>query len=232
MKQSRPHVPVITVDGPSGSGKGTLCRLLARELGWNLLDSGALYRLVGLAARNHGVGIDNHAALEVLAGHLDVQFQAGADDAGDVCVVLEGEDVTGVVRGEEVGALASQVGAVAAVRAALLDRQRAFCVLPGLVADGRDMGTEVFPEAELKVFLTASPEERAARRFRQLIDKGDAVSLPRLVADIEARDRRDLERSVSPLRPSPEAVLIDTTGIAIADVFSRRMSLARDRGLA
>jgi cytidylate kinase len=232
MKQSRPQVPVITVDGPSGSGKGTLCRLLARELGWNLLDSGALYRLVGIAARNHGVGIDNHAALEVLAGHLDVQFQPGADDAGDVRVVLEGEDVTGVVRSEEVGALASQVGAVAAVRAALLDRQRAFCVLPGLVADGRDMGTEVFPEAELKVFLTASPEERAARRFRQLIDKGDAVSLPRLVADIETRDRRDLERSVSPLRPSPEAVLIDTTGVSIAEVFARLMSLARERGLA
>ena len=231
MKQSRPQVPVITVDGPSGSGKGTLCRLLARELGWNLLDSGALYRLVGIAARNHGVGIDNHAALEVLAGHLDVQFQAGADDAGDLRVVLEGEDVTGVVRSEEVGALASQVGAVAAVRAALLDRQRAFCVLPGLVADGRDMGTEVFPDAELKVFLTASPEERAARRFRQLIDKGEAVSLPRLVADIEARDRRDLDRSVSPLRPSPEAVLIDTTGIAVADVFARLMSLARERGL-
>ena len=161
-----------------------------------------------------------------------MQFQPGADDAGDVRVVLEGEDVTGVVRSEEVGALASQVGAVAAVRAALLDRQRAFCVLPGLVADGRDMGTEVFPEAELKVFLTASPEERAARRFRQLIDKGDAVSLPRLVADIEARDRRDFERSVSPLRPSPEAVLIDTTGVAIADVFARLMSLARERGLA
>lgn len=231
MKQSRPQVPVITVDGPSGSGKGTLCRLLARELGWNLLDSGALYRLVGIAARNHGVGIDNHAALEVLAGHLDVQFQAGADDAGDLRVVLEGEDVTGVVRSEEVGALASQVGTVAAVRAALLDRQRAFCVLPGLVADGRDMGTEVFPDAELKVFLTASPEERAARRFRQLIDKGEAVSLPRLVADIEARDRRDLDRSVSPLRPSPAAVLIDTTGIAVADVFARLMSLARDRGL-
>lgn len=232
MKQSRPHVPVITVDGPSGSGKGTLCRLLARELGWNLLDSGALYRLVGLAARNHGVEVDNHAALEVLAGHLDVQFEPGMDDSGDVRIVLEGEDVTGLVRSEEVGALASQVGAVAAVRAALLDRQRAFCVAPGLVADGRDMGTEVFPGAELKVFLTASPEERAVRRFRQLIDKGDAVSLPRLVADIEARDRRDLERPVSPLRPSPEAVVIDTTGIAIADVFARLMSLIRDRGLA
>lgn len=232
MKQSRPHVPVITVDGPSGSGKGTLCRLLARELGWNLLDSGALYRLVGLAARNHGVEVDNHAALEVLAGHLDVQFEPGMDDSGDVRIVLEGEDVTGLVRSEEVGALASQVGAVAAVRAALLDRQRAFCVAPGLVADGRDMGTEVFPGAELKVFLTASPEERAVRRFRQLIDKGDAVSLPRLVADIEARDRRDLERPVSPLRPSPEAVVIDTTGIAIVDVFARLMSLIRDRGLA
>ncbi len=232
MKQPRMSVPVITIDGPSGSGKGTVCRLLARTLGWSLLDSGALYRLVGLAARNHGVDMDNHPALEVLAGHLDVQFEPGDDEGGELRIVLEGDDVTQAVRSEEVGALASQVAAVGAVRAALLARQRAFRIQPGLVADGRDMGTEVFPDAELKVFLTASASERAARRYRQLIAKGDTVSLPRLVSDIEARDRRDTERAVSPLRPSPEAVLLDTTGLGIKEVFEHLLRLARERGLA
>lgn len=225
------RIPVITVDGPSGSGKGTVCRLLARSIGWNLLDSGALYRLVGLAARNHGVDMDNHPALEVLAGHLDVQFEPGAGD-DDLRIVLEGEDVTQTVRTEEVGALASRVASVGAVREALLARQRAFRVKPGLVADGRDMGTVVFPDAELKVFLTASAEERAQRRYRQLIAAGDAVSLPRLVSDIEARDRRDTERTVSPLRPAAEAVVVDTTGRSIAEVFNHLSRLAQDRGLA
>lgn len=231
MTQRRINVPVITVDGPSGSGKGTVCRLLARSLGWHLLDSGALYRLVGLAARNHGVDMDNHPALEVLSGHLDVQFEPGAGD-DDLRIVLEGEDVTQTVRTEEVGALASRVAAVGAVREALLARQRAFRVKPGLVADGRDMGTAVFPDAELKVFLTASAEERAQRRYRQLIATGDAVSLPRLVSDIEARDRRDTERAVSPLRPAAEAVVVDTTGRSIDEVFSHLSRLAQDRGLA
>jgi len=231
MTPRRISVPVITVDGPSGSGKGTVCRLLARSIGWNLLDSGALYRLVGLAARNHGVDMDNHPALEVLAGHLDVQFEPGAGD-DDLRIVLEGEDVTQTVRTEEVGALASRVASVGAVREALLARQRAFRVKPGLVADGRDMGTVVFPDAELKVFLTASAEERAQRRYRQLIAAGDAVSLPRLVSDIEARDRRDTERTVSPLRPAAEAVVVDTTGRSIAEVFNHLSRLAQDRGLA
>jgi cytidylate kinase len=231
MTLRRISVPVITVDGPSGSGKGTVCRLLARSIGWNLLDSGALYRLVGLAARNHGVDMDNHPALEVLAGHLDVQFEPGAGD-DDLRIVLEGEDVTQTVRTEEVGALASRVASVGAVREALLARQRAFRVKPGLVADGRDMGTVVFPDAELKVFLTASAEERAQRRYRQLIAAGDAVSLPRLVSDIEARDRRDTERAVSPLRPAAEAVVVDTTGRSIAEVFNHLSRLAQDRGLA
>ena len=231
MTLRRISVPVITVDGPSGSGKGTVCRLLARSIGWNLLDSGALYRLVGLAARNHGVDMDNHPALEVLAGHLDVQFEPGAGD-DDLRIVLEGEDVTQTVRTEEVGALASRVASVGAVREALLARQRAFRVKPGLVADGRDMGTVVFPDAELKVFLTASAEERAQRRYRQLIASGDAVSLPRLVSDIEARDRRDTERAVSPLRPAAEAVVVDTTGRSIAEVFNHLSRLAQDRGLA
>lgn len=221
-------IPVIAVDGPSGSGKGTICRLLARELGWNLLDSGALYRLVGLAARNHGVAFDNHAALEVLAGHLDVQFQPGEDEAR---VILEGEDVSTVVRTEEVGALASRVAAVPEVRASLLLRQRAFRIRPGLVADGRDMGTVVFPDAQFKVFLTASADERAQRRYKQLKDKGEAVSLPRLVADIEARDRRDIERSVAPLRPADDALVVDTTGMGIGEVFALLMAEVKERGM-
>ncbi|MCG3169597.1 MAG: Cytidylate kinase [Pseudomonadales bacterium] len=227
-KKKQEDAPVLAVDGPSGSGKGTVCRLLARELGWNLLDSGALYRLVGIAARNHRVGLDNHAALEVLAGHLDVQFQPG-DDEGRV--ILEGEDVGPILRSEEVGALASEVAAVPAVRSALLTRQRAFRIPPGLVADGRDMGTVVFPDATLKVFLTASAGERAERRYKQLKDKGEAVSLPRLVEDIEARDRRDSERAVAPLRPAPDAVLLDTTGMGITEVFLRLMAEVRERGI-
>ncbi|HQY69262.1 MAG TPA: (d)CMP kinase [Pseudomonadales bacterium] len=223
-------IPVIAVDGPSGSGKGTVCRLLARELGWNLLDSGAMYRLVGLAARNHGVRLDNHAALDVLAGHLDVQFRPGEDTA-EARVILEGEDVSQLLRTEEVGALASEVAAVPAVRASLLRRQRAFKIRPGLVADGRDMGTVVFPEAQFKVFLTASADERARRRYKQLKDKGEAVSLPRLVADIEARDRRDTERSVAPLRAAPDAVTVDTTGMGIQEVFDLLMAEVKERGM-
>lgn len=225
------EVPVIAIDGPSGSGKGTICRLLARDLGWNLLDSGALYRVVALAARNHGVGLDNCDALEVLAGHLDVQFQADGGGLAEARIVLEGEDVTELVRSEELGALASEVAAIACVRSALLQRQRAFKTPPGLVADGRDMGTVVFPEAQLKVFLTASADERAMRRYKQLKNKGEDVSLPRLVADIQARDRRDMERSVAPLRAAPDAVSVDTTGLSVEEVFERVLSEANDRGL-
>ena len=221
---------VLTVDGPSGSGKGTVCRLLARELGWNLLDSGALYRLVGIAARKHGVEFGDHPALGALARHMDVQFRADASGE-EACVLLEGEDVSAIVRSEQVGALASEVAAVPAVRNALLMRQRAFRVAPGLVADGRDMGTVVFPDAALKVFLTASAAERAQRRYKQLKEKGEAVSLPRLVEDIEARDRRDTERAVAPLRAAPDAVLIDTTGIGITEVFLRLMAEVKGRGM-
>jgi len=224
------HIPVIAVDGPSGSGKGTICRLLAHALGWNLLDSGALYRLVGLAARNHGVEFDNHAALEVLAEHLDVQFRTGRD-AAEARVILEGEDVSDLLRSEEVGALASRVAAVPEVRSSLLLRQRAFRIAPGLVADGRDMGTVVFPDAQFKVYLTASAGERAQRRYKQLKDKGEAVSLPRLVADIEARDRRDTERSVAPLRPADDALTVDTTGLGIEEVFALLIAEVKERGM-
>jgi len=224
-------IPVVTVDGPSGSGKGTICRLLARELGWHLLDSGALYRVTALAARNHGVAFDDHQAMEVLAGHLDVQFEAGTDLGDEARVILEGDDVTDLVRTEETGALASEVAVIPVVRSALLQRQRAFRTRPGLVADGRDMGTVVFPQAELKIYLTASADERAERRFLQLQQKGENVSLPRLVSDIKARDKRDMERAVAPLRPAQDALTVDTTGVGIDAVFQQVLSAAIDKGL-
>ena len=223
-------VPVIAVDGPSGSGKGTICQLLSVELGWHLLDSGALYRVTALAAHNHGVDIGNAEALQVLAGHLDVQFVVDDTDHS-TRVVLEGEDVSEQIRTEAVGQLASEVATVAPVRTALLSRQRAFQQPPGLVADGRDMGTIVFPSAPLKIFLTASPEERADRRYLQLKSQGQAVSLPDLVADIQNRDRRDMERSIAPLRPAADAVTIDTTGMSIDQVLRTVLDAAGEKQL-
>lgn len=223
-------VPVITVDGPGGSGKGTLCGLLARRLGWNLLDSGALYRLLAFAARNHGVDLTNEEALTVLAAHLDVQFLSAAD--GSERIVLEGEDVSNVIRTEVVGAGASQVAALPAVRDALLERQRAFRESPGLVADGRDMGTVVFPDAPLKIFLTASAEERARRRYLQLKGKGEDVNLPSLLDEIIARDERDTQRAVAPLKPAPDAILLDSTDLSIEQVLERILSEVEIRDLA
>ena len=223
------QVPVITVDGPSGSGKGTICQLLARELGWQLLDSGALYRLVGLAARHHGVELDDQEALVVLAAHLDVQFVAREDDT--VQIILEGEEVTDAIRTEAVGKDASIVAALPEVRDALLGRQRAFAELPGLIADGRDMGTVVFPEASLKVYLDASAEERAVRRYNQLINKGLGASLQAILEDIQARDDRDMNRSVAPLKPAADAVILDTTKMSIDEVLAAVMDEARHKGL-
>lgn len=223
-------VPVITVDGPGGSGKGTLCGLLARRLGWNLLDSGALYRLLAFAARNHGVDLTNEEALTVLAAHLDVRFLSTAD--GSQRIVLEGEDVSNVIRTEVVGAGASQVAALPAVRDALLERQRAFRESPGLVADGRDMGTVVFPDAPLKIFLTASAEERARRRYLQLKGKGEDVNLPSLLGEIIARDERDTQRAVAPLKPAPDAILLDSTDLSIEQVLERILSEVAARDLA
>jgi len=226
---SNRQVPVITIDGPSGSGKGTICQLLARELGWELLDSGALYRLVGLAARHHGVALDNEEALVVLAAHLDVQFVARTDD--NVQIILEGEEVTDAIRTEVVGKDASIVAAIPAVRDALLERQRAFAEPPGLIADGRDMGTVVFPDAALKIYLDASAEERASRRYNQLINKGLGASLQAILEDIQARDDRDMNRAVAPLKPAADAVILDTTTMSIKEVLAAVMDDARHKGL-
>ncbi len=225
------QAPVITIDGPSGSGKGTIAGLLARQLGWNLLDSGALYRLLAFAASNHGVDLTNEEAMKVLAAHLDVQFIAAADGKGQ-SIILEGEEVTDVIRNEQVGAGASQVASLPAVREALLQRQQAFKEMPGLVADGRDMGTVVFPEAPLKVFLTASAEERARRRYLQLKGKGHDVNLASLLDEIRARDERDTQRAVAPLKPAADAILLDSTELSIEDVLERILSEVANRDLA
>lgn len=220
-------VPVITVDGPSGVGKGTLCQWLAERLGWHLLDSGALYRVLGLAAKHHGVALDKATALVPLAAHLDVQFLH--NPKGERLVILEGEDVTRDIRTEAAGSAASLVASFPDVRQALLERQRAFRDSPGLVADGRDMGTVVFPDAPLKLFLTASAMERAQRRHRQLLQMGQDVNLDGLLQEINVRDERDRNRSVAPLVPAEDGVLIDTTELSIDDVKNRVLVLLRQR---
>ncbi len=223
--------PVITIDGPSGSGKGTIAGLLAKQLGWNLLDSGALYRLLAFAARNHGVDLTNEEAMKLLAAHLDVQFVAGGAGHGQR-IILEGEEVTDAIRNEQIGAGASLVASLPAVREALLMRQQAFQEMPGLVADGRDMGTVVFPDAPLKVFLTASAEERARRRYLQLKDKGDDVNLASLLDEIRARDERDTQRAVAPLIPAADAIQLDSTELSIEQVMERILSEVANRDLA
>ena len=230
MQVTEKECPVITLDGPGGAGKGTVSLKVAETLGWHLLDSGALYRLVGLAAEHHGVALDNEASLGVLAQHLDVQFLADSA-AGGVRVVLEGEDVTQTLRTERVGKLASLVAALPQVREALLMRQRAFCEPPGLVCDGRDMGTVVFPQAPLKIFLTASADERARRRFEQLREKGITASLSDLKNDIMERDARDMQRATAPLKPAEDALQLDTTCMSITEVVDLILAEASRRGL-
>jgi CMP/dCMP kinase len=218
--------PVITIDGPSGSGKGTIARRVADALGYHLLDSGALYRLTALAARRAGISLDDPARLADVAQHLEVTF--GSDVDGAERVWLAGEDVTAELRTEQTGAGASRVAALQPVRDALLALQRSFRKPPGLVADGRDMGTQVFTDAGLKVFLTASAGERATRRHKQLKGKGIDVSLAALSRDIEARDRRDSERSVAPLRPAKDARMLDSSGRSIDEVAGIVLDWARE----
>lgn len=222
-------VPVITIDGPSGSGKGTIAQRVARALGWHFLDSGALYRLVALAARNHGVGWDNEAGLEVLARNMDVQFIAS--DKGDPRIVMEGEDVSRDIRTDEMGQGASKVAILPAVREGLLQRQRDFREMPGLVADGRDMGTVVFTDAPLKIYLTASADERADRRYKQLHEKGLSANLSDLLRSIQARDEQDMNRPIAPLKPAEGALMLDSTRSSIEDVFNQVMAEVRARGL-
>lgn len=215
---------IITIDGPSGSGKGTIAQRIAQKLRLQLLDSGALYRLVALRTLREQVSPEDQQAVAQLAATLDIRFEPSA---GGVVTWLAGEDVSLAIRAEEVGLMASRVAAIPAVRSALLARQRAFAGAPGLVADGRDMGTEVFPQAQVKVFLTASAEERANRRFNQLKERGESASLPRLLEDIQARDERDMNRQVSPLKPAADAVVIDSSRMGIDDVQDAILALVQ-----
>jgi CMP/dCMP kinase len=221
--------PVVTIDGPSGSGKGTISRAVARAAHWHLLDSGALYRLVALAGAAAGVAPDDAQGHAALARAMGVEFGWGAD--GEERVRLDGRDVGSLLRTEGAGAGASRVAAWPEVRTALLARQRAFAEPPGLIADGRDMGTVVFPEAPLKVFLTATPEERALRRYKQLKDKGSAVNLAALSREIAERDLRDQTRKVAPLRPAVDACVIDSTGLDVEAVVARVLDLGVARRL-
>ena len=220
-------IPIMTIDGPSGSGKGTVARAAAKSLGWGLLDSGALYRLVALAGRRASVSLDDGPGLAQLAVSFDIRF--GSDALGEEVVWLDADDVTREIRTEMAGNDASKVAALPVVRAALLERQRRFAVAPGLVADGRDMGTVVFPDAQIKIFLTASPEERAQRRYKQLKQKGVAANLAALSREIAERDQRDSTRAISPLVASADAVPLDTTGMTVDDVIGRVLQIAHER---
>ena len=211
------EIHVLTIDGPGGAGKGTVCQLVAKQLGWHLLDSGALYRLTALAASKHGVALDNEDSVAVLAKHLDVQFIP--QDEGLVHTILEGEDVSTDIRTEQVGSMASKVASLPAVRQALLERQRDFAQAPGVVADGRDMGTVVFPDAPVKIYLTASAEERAKRRFLQLQEKGVDSDIEEILRDIQERDDRDMNREIAPLKPAVDSLVVESTNMSIDQVL-------------
>ena len=225
MNETNHKVPVVAIDGPGGSGKGTIAALLAERLGWHLLDSGALYRLVAVAAMDRGIAADDEASLGVLAASLDVEFAVA--DHGMV-VWLDGEDITSRLRSEQVSAFSSRAAALPAVRSALVRLQRGFLKPPGLVADGRDMGTVIFPDARLKIFLTASADARAKRRHKQLKEKGENVNLSRLFQEIKKRDDRDRSRAVSPLMAATDAHLIDSTELSIDEVLQRILKLLEE----
>lgn len=227
MEQS---LPVICVDGPSGSGKGSLCHRLSSILGFHLLDSGALYRLTALAARRQGISLADQAAVAAVARNLDVGFEVRDADP-PVQARLEGNSVDRQLRSEQCASDASTLATYPAVREALLDKQRSFRQSPGLVADGRDMGTVVFPDAQLKIFLTASPEERADRRHKQLIAKGINANLRALLKEIKVRDERDRSRSTAPLKPAVDAILIDTSGVSLDSVCEQVLALVAGKGI-
>ena len=218
-------IPVITIDGPSGSGKGTVAVRIAEKLGFTLLDSGALYRSVGIAALRDGIDLRDHQQIAELARHLNIEFGVSSPDS----VWVDGEDVSLEIRTDIGSELASQIGAIPAAREALYERQLAFRKAPGLVADGRDMGTVVFQDAIIKIYLTARPEERAQRRYKQLIDKGIDASLADLLQDLKERDARDSERPISPLKPAKDAVVLDTTDLHIDQVVAQVLDLVSER---
>lgn len=218
-------VPVLTLDGPSGVGKGTICLMVARELGWHILDSGSLYRLLALSAGDDA-DLNNITQLADLARDMQIEYVTSGDALG---IYLRGENVSEAIRTEATGVLASKVAVIPEVRQALLDKQKAFAQAPGLVADGRDMGTTVFPDAELKIFLTASAEERAKRRYKQLNDKGIDANLSQLTVELKERDERDSTRSASPLLAADDAIVIDTTSLDIEQVFNQVMQLVKQR---
>ena len=216
------NAPVIAIDGPGGSGKGTIATRLADYLGWHLLDSGALYRLTALAVMKEQVPLDDPPALGNVASNLDIRFETSG---ATVKAILDEQDVTDRLRSEDTGAMASRIAVIPEIRAALKGRQRRFRQLPGLVADGRDMGTVIFPDAKHKIFLTAGAEIRAQRRYKQLKEKGESVNLTRLFREIKARDLRDQSRAIAPLRPAEDAVIIDSTSLSIDEVLEKIVSL-------
>jgi len=224
-------VPVLTIDGPSGSGKGTISARVADALGWHLLDSGALYRAVGFAAGMEGLDLSDADAVTRCAQTTKISFR-DPKDGGETRVFVNSLDATDDIRTETCGAAASAIAAIPSVRAALFDKQRSFRKPPGLVADGRDMGTVIFPDAGFKVFLTASADERARRRYKQLKEKGLGVTLAALLREIQARDVRDAERPVAPLKPATDAVLIDSTGMPIDTVVAKVLALVRPQNLS